>query len=300
VIGLARYRRTGSALHAARTGVGIAYCAALALPAFAFESPIVLAGSLAALAVAARGARVVRELLKAAAFGIPLALLVVVVNPLVSQQGLTVLLDGPVVPVLGNVDVTVEALAYGAVAGLRVLVVLLAFALYSACVDPDQVLRLVGRVAPRSALTASLVTRSVPLLVRDGRRLSEAYLLRAGTRPAAGVREHLVRAAMLTRALGAGALERSVELAAALEVRGYGALGRFPANRAPWSRHDRAFAPAALALTLACIAAAAGGIASFESYPLLRIDADWRTVAFAAALPLIALAPFLAGRSARV
>jgi energy-coupling factor transport system permease protein len=299
VIGVATYRRTGSALHATRTGVGVAYCAALALPAFVFENPIVLFASLAAIAVAALGARVGSELLKAAAVGVPLALLVAIVNPIVSQQGLTVLVDGPVVPVLGNVDVTLEALVYGVVAGLRVLVVLLAFALYSACVDPDRVLRLVGRVAPRSALTASLATRAVPLLSRDGLRLSEAYGLRASARPAAGARERLRRAATLTRALGAGALERSVELAAALEVRGYGSLGRFPASRAPWSRHDRAFGLAALAATIVCVAAAAGGLASFEPYPFLEIDHGWADVAFAAALPLIALAPFLAGRMAR-
>jgi energy-coupling factor transport system permease protein len=296
VIGLASYRRTGSALHAARTGVGITYCAALALPAIVFESPIVMAASLAAIAFAAGGARVERELMKAAAFGVPLALLVAVVNPLVSQQGLTVLVDGPVVPVLGNVDITLEALAYGAAAGLRVLVVLLAFALYSACVDPDTVLRLVGRVAPRSALTASLAARSVPLLARDARRLSDAYLLRAGIRPAAGVRDRLGRAAILTRALGAGALERSVEAAAALEVRGYGRLGRFPASREPWSRHDFTFAGAALALTFACAGAALAGLASFEPYPLLEIDSGWADLAFAAALPLIAALPFLAGR----
>ena len=43
MIGLPSYRRTGSALHAARSGVAIAYCGALAAPAFLFQSPIVLA-----------------------------------------------------------------------------------------------------------------------------------------------------------------------------------------------------------------------------------------------------------------
>jgi energy-coupling factor transport system permease protein len=292
VIGVASYRRTGSALHAARAGVGACYCGALALPAFLFESPIVLAATLAAVVAAALRARVGREIGRAALFAVPLALLVTLVNPLVSQQGLTVLFDGPILPVLGNLDVTLEALAYGAVAGLRVLVVLLAFALYSACVDPDQVLRLVARLAPRSALTASLATRSVPLLARDGRRLAEAYTLRAGVRPAERLRDRLGRAASLTRALGAGALERSVELAAALEVRGYGGLGRFPASSAPWSRHDRSFTLTALALVLTCAGAAVAGLASFEPYPLLRLDAGPADLAFAGALPLLALAPF--------
>ena len=292
MIGVATYRRSGSALHAARTGVGIAYCGALALPAFLFESPIVLTASLAAVILTALRARVAHELARAAVLAVPLALVVALINPLVSQQGLTVLFDGPVVPVLGNVDVTLEAVVYGAVAGLRVLVVVLSFALYSACVDPDQVLRLVGRVAPRSALTASLATRAVPLLGRDGRRLAEAYTLRAGARPAARIRGRLDRAATLTRALGAGALERSVELAAALEVKGYGGLGRFPAVRSPWSRHDRRFGLAAGALVALSAGGALAGVASFDPYPLVTIDAARADFAFAAVLVLVALLPF--------
>jgi energy-coupling factor transport system permease protein len=286
-------------LHAARTGVGISYCAALTLPAFLFQSPIVLGGSLAALLATALCAGVGRELARAAVFAVPLALMVALINPLVSQQGLTVLVDGPIVPVLGNVDVTLEALVYGAVAGLRVVVVVLAFALYSACVDPDQVLRLAGRVAPRSALTASLATRAVPMLGRDGRRLAEAYTLRSAVRPAVGVRDRVGRAATLTRALGAGALERSVELAAALEVRGYGALGRFPASRAPWSRHDLSFASAAALLVALCVSARFAGLASFEPYPLLQMDGGPVDVAFAAALPLLAVVPFRRRRAGR-
>ena len=299
MIGVARYRRTGSALHRARTGVAIAYCCALVLPAFVFGSPIVLGAALGAIALAAASARVGRELVKAAALGVPLAVVVAAINPLVSQQGLTVLLDGPVVPVLGNVDVTLEALVFGAVAGLRVLVVLLGFALYSTCVDPDRVLRLVGRIAPRSALTASLATRSVPLLIRDASRLSEAYLLRAGASAAAGRRQRLGRAATLTRALGAGALERSVELAAALEVRGYGGLGRFPASREPWSVDDLGFASSAAALTLACSAAAVAGLASFEPYPLIRIDVGPPDLAFAVALPFLSMIGFAVGKRRR-
>src|SRR5439155_651924 len=92
----------------------------------------------------------------------------------VSQQGLTVLVFGPSVPVLGRLDVTLEALVYGAVAGARVMVLVLAFGLYSAVVDPDEVLHLFRRISLRSALTASLATRLVPLLAGDAERLGAA------------------------------------------------------------------------------------------------------------------------------
>jgi energy-coupling factor transport system permease protein len=287
------YRRTGSALHATRPGVAIAFCAACGTPAVLFDSPLVLAAALACVIGAGVAAGVAAELARAARLGIPLALLVMLINPLVSQQGLTVLIEGPVVPVLGNVDVTLEALVFGAVSGLRVLVLIEVFALYSACVDPDDVLRLVGRVAPRSALTVSLATRTVPTLGRDAARLTEAYGLRAAPAgPLDGGRSSLQRAATLVRALAAGALERSVDLAAALEVRGYGGARRLARRELPWSRHDLSFAFAGLAIVLVAAAGRLAGLCGFEAYPLLDLSANPVDVTFAALLPVLALVPF--------
>ena len=64
----------------------------------------------------------------------------IVVNVLVTHRGDTILIRGWDLPVLGNTDVTLESLAAGATIGLRVVAVVLAFAVYSACVDPDRVL----------------------------------------------------------------------------------------------------------------------------------------------------------------
>lgn len=294
MIGVPTYRRTGSALHAARPGVAIAFCGACCVPAVLFDNPIVLLASIGAIVGVGLAARVGGELARAARLALPLALLVALVNPLVSQRGLTVLVDGPVVPVLGNVDITLEALVWGAVAGLRVLAVIGAFALYSASVDPDDVLRLVGRVAPRSALTASLAARAVPVLGRDAERMAVAYRLRATSRPGAsrGRRESLDKAAKLTRALGAGALERSVEMASALEVRGYGGTRRLPRKDIPWSRHDTSFALGASLIVLFAVAGRLAGLAGFEAYPLLVLESGPADLAFAGSIPLLALAPF--------
>jgi energy-coupling factor transport system permease protein len=193
------------------------------------------------------------------------------------------------VPLWGALDVTLEAVVYGAVAALRVLVVVLAFALCSATVDPDDMLRGLRRVAPRSALTASLATRMVPLLARDAERLGEAYGLRASA--VAGGR--LRRSAVLARALAAGGLERAMDTAAALELRGY-ALGARRSGRAPrpWSVDDLAFALSAAAVVAVTVAARIAGIAAFDPYPLLRADGGAPEVALALALPAITLAPF--------
>jgi energy-coupling factor transport system permease protein len=295
VIALApTYRPTGSPLHRTRTPVALAFLALPALAAVCFDHPLVLAGTLVGTVAAGIAARVGRELGRAALLAAPLALLVLLINPIASQQGLTVLATGPVLPVIGPLDITLEAIAFGALAALRVVVLLLAFALFSATVDPDELLRLFRRLSFRSALSASLATRLVPVLGRDSLRLADAYRLRAAAPVAESARLARVRrGATLTRALAAGALERAVDLAAALEVRGYGLARRAPAAPpAPWSRADRAFALAAACGWVLVLGCAFAGLANFDAYPKLEADGGAAPLALAATLPILMIAPF--------
>ena len=146
-------------------------------------------------------------------WGLPFALLIAVINALVVREGLTVIWRFGELPGLGAVDVTLEATTYGAILGLRALIVIACFALHSAAIDPDELLRAFRRLSFRSALTAALATRMVPVLARDARRFRDAQRCRPG--------EPASRTAIL-RAVTTGALDRAVDVAATLEVRGYG------------------------------------------------------------------------------
>ena len=118
------------------------------------------------------------ELRRGLLLALPLVLLITLINPLVSQEGDTLLVRGG--EVLGHrFDVTFEAVAFGAIAGLRIATIVGAFALFSACVDPDELLRAFRRVGFRSALTATLATRLVPVLARDATRMGDAGKCRA-------------------------------------------------------------------------------------------------------------------------
>ena len=285
---LPAYRYRPSPLHAARAGVATAFCAAPCLVALAFDNPVVLAAALAGTAAAGAAAGVGGELRRAARLGVPLALLVVVVNALVSREGDTLLVRGG--EVLGRrLDITLEAIAYGGVAALRVLVLVMALALFTAVVDPDDTLRLFRRVSYRSALTASLATRLVPVLARDAARMSDAARCRAVPAPRAGAARAALR----------GALDRSVDVAAALELRGYAGAGRPARERRAWSRHDRRVAVAAVALAAVVLAATAAGVGVFEPYPTLELALGPGGAALAAALLCLPLVPF-AGASTRL
>ena len=136
---------------------------------------------------------------------------------LVAQGGLTVIARLGDLPVFGQTDVTLEATVYGAVLGVRAVALILCGALYTVAVDPDEVLGLFRRFSFHSALTATLATRMVPVLARDARRLAEAQRCRPGPPPSR---------VQLMRATTSGVLDRALDVAAALEVRGYGAARR--------------------------------------------------------------------------
>jgi len=245
-------------MHAARAGVGSAFCIVIAGVALSFEHPVLLGALLVGVLGAGAGARVGGAVARSVLWGLPFAALIAVVNAVVVRDGLTVVARLGKLPPLGEVDVTLEATAYGGILALRALIVIACFALHSAAVDPDELLRAFRRLSFRSALTAALATRMVPVLARDARRMRDAQRCRPG-RPAS-------RPA-IARAVAAGALDRAVDVAATLEVRGYGAGAR-PARRArPWSRHDIAFAAATLALVALGAGAAVGGWETFEAYP---------------------------------
>ena len=146
--------------------------------------------------------------------GLGLALLIVVVNALVVDRGETVLARLGDWPILGQVDITLEAIVAGVSIGLRAAVTMVAFCVYSACVDPDRVLRALRPVAARSALTATLVSRLVPVAAADAGRLRDAARLRGPGAAAVG-------RGPLARRLLAGSLDRAVDVAATLELRGY-------------------------------------------------------------------------------
>jgi energy-coupling factor transport system permease protein len=282
------YRSRPSALHAARAGAGAGLCGALALTGALYLHPLILSAALAAIVLAGALAGVGREIVRSLRFGLPFAVLIAVINPLVYPEGDTLLFRGG--ELLGRrIDITLEATAAGVFNGLRVIVIVTAFGLLSAAVDPDELLRMFRRVSYRSALTATLATRLVPVLARDATRMGDA----ARCRPRPPGRLALARAAL------AGALDRAVDVAAALEVRGYALGGRTARRARPWSRHDSRVAGAAIVISLSALAGAIAGVGSVEPYPTLEVETGGLELALSGVILLAALAPF-AGRAARM
>jgi energy-coupling factor transport system permease protein len=310
------YRRLPSPLHAARATVAAMWAAALIAAALSTDHPALLGALclsvLLAGAFAGVGADLVRSLRIAAILAIP----IVLGNVLVSRDGLTVFARLGDLGPFGQGDLTVEALVYGAVIALKVAVAMLVSTLASLAADPDELLRAARRLSFRSALTASLAVRMVPLLARDAQRLAEAQRTRPAHGPERGAsapggggsymsfrleraRARVERLSLRARAQGivlsaivSGSLDRATDVAATLELRGFATARRAPRSRAPWSRHDLAFAASAIATIALAALARAGGLAPFHAYPLVSMSTGPLALGLCAAFAAILLAPF--------
>ncbi len=278
------YRRRATPLHAAGAAAACTYCLALGIAALLLDNPITLAAIAVAILAAGIAAGVSRPMRRTLVFALPLAVVIMLINALVTRNGLTVIVRLGDVPILGQTDVTLEATVYGAVLGLRAVALILCGTLYTTAVDPDEVLRLFRRVSFRSALTATLATRMVPVLMRDSRRLADAQRCRPGEAPS--------RFALM-RAASSGVLDRALDVAAALEVRGYGAVRTAPRQRRALTRHDVAFGTAGLTVLALAVITRVAALAPFSAYPSLTMSASLGTLGIAIALIAVALAPFL-------
>ena len=285
------YRRRATPLHSARAAIGCAWCAAWAVVALVISNPVLLGADVVGLLAAGTAAGCGRELIRALRFALPVAVAILVINALVTREGLTVIWRFGDLPLIGQTDVTLEATVYGAILGLRAVALILCGVLYTAAVDPDELLALLRPVSYRSALSATLATRLVPVLARDARRLADAQRCRPGPAPS--------RVALL-RAATSGVLDRALDVAATLEVRGYsvavtGQAARRSRGRhraAPISRHDVGFAASAIALVAVAVAGRISGSVGFSAYPQLHAPAGVAVLSAAALLVVCGLAPF--------
>jgi energy-coupling factor transport system permease protein len=272
-------------LQSARPGAAVAYLGSLVVVAFLYSNPLVLlaAGAAACLAGRLAGARsAVRAALR---MGLGLAFLIVLVNALVVDRGETVLARLGDWPIFGQVDITLEAIVAGVSIGLRAAVTMVAFCVYSACVDPDKVLRALRPVAARSALTATLISRLVPVAAADAGRLRDAAQLRGP-----GAAE--VGKGPLARRLLAGSLDRAVDVAATLELRGYSLGGPRGATRREPSRFDARFYAVAALVLMAAIVGKFAGADNFHTYPTIQIGLGPATLTVAAIVLVSGLAPW--------
>ena len=189
----------------------------LLLIAFRTQHPLII-GAVLLVALALTWAAPSRSVLVLTIAGLT-ALGVILINPFVQANGDLILFELPRIPIL-DTQVTLEEVVAGLVLGARAAAVTLIVMSTLALADPDRLLALASRLAPNSALTASIAARLVPTLRRDAASLSETARLRGHRLTSGPWRARARSAGALAVPLVGSSLDRAVDVAEAMAARG--------------------------------------------------------------------------------
>ena len=195
-------------------------------------------------------------------FAVGMILMSVLVNPIISHNGMTVLF------VVNDLPVTLESIAYGAGAGVMLSCILYWFASFSQLMTSDKLLYLFGSFSPKLALILSMAIRYVPLFAQQTRRVSQAQkamgLAREDTVP-----DRIRGGGRVLSVMVTWALENGIITADSMTARGYGIGRRTFFSLYRFRRNDAVQLLLALALAGVTAWGIAAGAADAVYYPAL-------------------------------
>ncbi|MBB6670316.1 energy-coupling factor transporter transmembrane component T [Cohnella nanjingensis] len=142
--------------------------------------------------------------------------IVMIVNPLISHRGRTVL------TYLGDMPITLESVAYGATMAIMLLNVLTLFVTYRLVLTEQKFLYLFARLLPKTALVAMMATGLIPRLRRRLGDLTLVQRTRGITVTEGGLAHRARSGARLLHSLLAWSLEDALQTADSMQARGYG------------------------------------------------------------------------------
>lgn len=264
------YREKDNLLHKLHPLTAVTYIAAIVILSLIFSHPVYLLGLFLAVGAAIAASGNLREWKPYLLVSLGMVAVIMLVNAVFVRAGSTVLLYGPRVPGLGKIKITLEAICFGAAMGIRLLVIISAFCLYTHAVHPDKVLKLFSRLGSKSVLAVTLSTRLFPLMARDALRIAEVQRCR-GVKLDTGSRwQRLKNRLPIINVLLLSSLERSLQVAESMQARGYGSGKRTYYSRDLWRPRDFLILSAVAVSLAAGIMAALQGWSGYTFYPRLE------------------------------
>jgi energy-coupling factor transport system permease protein len=238
--------------------------------ALIFSHPVYLLGLLISVWAVILAAGSLKEWKSYIRFSLLMAALIVLINVFFSRAGSTIIYQGPGLPLIGSLEVSLEAIAYGLGMSLRLLVIISIFCFYSCAIDPDKALRLFSRMGGKSVLAITLSARLFPLMIKDFRRITEIQRCRGVNLSSGSWWERARNSIPIISIMLLSSLERSMQLAESMYARGYGSGPRSCYERYFWRPRDRFIIVLTMIALLTGIWSAWQGWSSFSYYPVLQ------------------------------
>jgi len=289
-----RYRALDSPVHRLSPFCKMAWVGSITLISLFFQHPLYLGVFFLATIPAVLAARIWRQWAVIMLFGIFVGANLVFINAVLIHHGSTVLVETTYeIPTLGTPRITLEAIFYGLMMTLRILIVISAFAIFNFTIHPDDQLRafIQLKLPYKSVLVTSMGTRFAPLLFEDLLRLGDAQRARGQELDRGNLFHRTRKRAALIVPLLANALDRTVQTAEAMESRAFGQgtnrtfLKRLPVTRFDWLTITLAVSPLLWGILTAFVLHY-GGFRYYETLDPLG-PRNGTEIALLAALPLL-------------
>lgn len=253
----------------------LVFFAAVFVLSFLSMNPVIVCGSLlfSVLYTLVYNGR--SELVRLLRLGLPLCILVTMVNPMYNHRGRVVLLT------LFSKPITLEALLYGLVSGLMLLCVILWFGVFTALLSGERLRALFGGRLSSTVLVFTMTLRLIPSLIRRQQEISDTLSLL--TPPLTNTQGVLSRAktfAQTITVLIASALEDSIDTARSMQARGYSAARRTQYQTERFAARDITVCVTAILLFVLSLAIYTTFGLSFVFYPVMSTVtiAGWQGV----------------------
>lgn len=249
--------------------VGLFYITVLFAASMISAHPLLTGGVflLTLLALAEAGALEKGE--RILQYGIWMCLFIMILNPLLIRAGETILWAGPELPLAGTIQISMEAVCYGAAMGVRLMTLMLIACLGQVMIHSDRLLGQFARFAGKPLLMLAIAVRLFPLIERDFAEAREVQEMRGIDFNAGGLSVRVAKYAWIYRAVLVSVLEGSFQTAEAMQARAFGSGPRSSYRRDYWRPRDLICLLAASLALLLLVYAQIKGCYDFSYYPRL-------------------------------
>lgn len=161
-------------------------------------------------------------------YGLLMSVWIIMINPLVSQSGRTILFKSPRLSLIAKLKltlqlkITLESLAYGGNMALKLFCILLIFSFFSVMTNPDENFSFFSKYAHKFTLTLSMSTNIIHRLKLEIMRVKDVMVLRGVNFKEKNLIKRVKAYYPILKVIFISSLEGALDRAESLYARGYG------------------------------------------------------------------------------
>jgi len=268
------YREGATAVHGLNPVVKLIWAVSIVIMAMIIDHPLVLGLIFLSTVPMAVAAGVQREWSVFIRLALWMGIIVVLINALASTSGSHLIWQSGInLPLLGPLNLTLEALVYGVFMAVRLLAIISAFTIMAFILHPDDLLMVMlkMKLPYKTAMLTTLSTRFVPVLLEDAGRIADAQKSRGLEMDRGNIINRIHRRSSILLSLLASSLERTIQIAEAMEARAFGSSARRTFyHHLTFSRLDGVMMAGLVLMLAASVYGAITGLFEFQYYPFLN------------------------------